>query len=182
MYTEDDKKLLLQIARSAIECKLEDINFAKPEIKSTILDENAGVFVTLHKKSNLRGCIGTFFADKPLFLQVKRMAEAAAFDDSRFSPVRKKELSDIDIEISILSPLQQTDHIEEIEIGKHGIFITKGFNRGVLLPQVAVEHGWDRETFLCHTCMKAGLSPHAWKEGATIEIFSAHIFGEKDLL
>jgi len=108
------------------------------------------------------------------------MAIASGWEDPRFPPLDASELDEIEIEISVLSPLRPA-RPEEIEVGKHGVYITKGFYRGVLLPQVAVEYGWDRETFLAQTCLKAGLHPDAWKEPDTkIEIFSAEVFSEKD--
>jgi len=105
------------------------------------------------------------------------MAEEAAFNDPRFTPVSKGELKDLDIEISALTPLRQIENVEEIEVGRHGLYIEKGFFSGLLLPQVATEYGWDRETFLEHTCLKAGLPRDAWKaEDTVISIFSADIF------
>ena len=122
-------------------------------------------------------------AREPLDETVREMADAAALRDYRFHPVTPPELADIDIEISALSPLRRITNISEIEIGTHGIWITKGVNRGVLLPQVATEQGWDRNTFLQQTCRKAFLPPDAWKDPETIiEIFSAQIFREKDLV
>ena len=119
----------------------------------------------------------------PLDETVREMAEAAATRDYRFQPVTPQEIPDIDIEISALSPLWKIDDINEIEIGTHGIWITKGVYRGVLLPQVATEQGYDRIAFLQQTCRKAGLPPDAWKDSDTvIEIFIADVFGEKDLL
>jgi len=106
---------------------------------------------------------------------------SASLNDPRFPPLTEEELRDIDIEISVLSPLKEIQDVSEIEVGRHGIYITRGYQSGVLLPQVATEYGWDRETFLQHTCQKAGLPPDAWKqEGTKIEIFDAQVFGEKD--
>ncbi|MBN2381646.1 AmmeMemoRadiSam system protein A [bacterium] len=180
--TITDKKSLLSLARTAIErsIKRESAPEHDAQMMSPALQQHAGVFVTLHKQEHLRGCIGTFTADRPLWEQVKRMARSAAFEDSRFSPVRAFELPELDLEISVLSPLQEIQSIEQIEVGKHGLYLTRGFHRGVLLPQVATEHGWDRLSFLEHTCLKAGLPPDAWQKGTTIEIFSAVIFNEKD--
>ncbi|MFC1851129.1 AmmeMemoRadiSam system protein A [candidate division CSSED10-310 bacterium] len=179
-FTQNEKDDLLALARDAIDTKLKGKTVAVAEQLSEALQTAAGVFVTLHKKGKLRGCIGTFQADFPLYKQVIKMAQASAFEDIRFSSVRLSELKDIDIEISVLSPLREIESIAEIVIGKHGIYITQGFHRGVLLPQVATDHGWDRETFLQHTCMKAGLPMDAWQKGTKIEIFSATILGEKD--
>jgi hypothetical protein len=110
------------------------------------------------------------------------MTRAAAFEDPRFPPLTRSELKDIDVEISVLSPLTPIKNMEEIEVGKHGIYIIKKYHRGVLLPQVAIEQGWDRETFLKHTCLKAGLDPDCWKGNVEIYTFTADIFGEKTQL
>jgi AmmeMemoRadiSam system protein A len=114
---------------------------------------------------------------KPLCQTIKEMAVAAAFHDPRFKPVTEVELPDLEIEISILTPMKRIKDVEEIEVGKHGILIEKGYKSGLLLPQVATEYGWDRETFLEHCCLKAGLARDAWKDGKTrICTFSAEVF------
>jgi len=142
-----------------------------------ILGEEWGAFVTLNKKGQLRGCIGHIIGDRPLINTVAEMARAAALQDPRFPPVRPSELPDIEFEISVLTPIRTIDDIEEIKVGRDGIIITRGMNRGLLLPQVATEYGWDRTTFLEHTCVKAGLPRNAWKdEGTVIEMFSAEVF------
>src|SRR5262249_53932652 len=141
-----------------------------------------GAFVSLHKQGELRGCIGHLISDLPLFETVKRMAIAAATQDYRFSPLRADEITLIDIEISVLSPFREMRNLQEIHVGRHGLMITQGQRRGLLLPQVATEYGWTREEFLSHTCLKAGLPPDAWmNESSKIEIFSAQVFGEKQL-
>ncbi len=175
--TEDEKQRLRQIATTVIEHRILDKPVPKLEINAARLNENRGAFVTLHKRGQLRGCIGHIRGDQPLYRTVAEMAEEAAFNDPRFSPVSKEELEDLDIEISALTPLERIEEVEEIEVGKHGIYIEKGFFRGLLLPQVATEHGWDRATFLEQTCYKAGLHKDAWKEKDTkIYVFSADIF------
>jgi hypothetical protein len=179
--TENEKGELLRIARQVVAGQFQ----GGVESISTEMDglkREGGAFVTLHKKGELRGCIGSFFSDKPLYKTVAEMALSAAFKDPRFSPLRKEELAEVDFEISVLSPLRQIEDVSEIEVGRHGIFITKGAKRGVLLPQVARENGWDRETFLSHTCLKAGLPPEEWRYGAKIEVFFAQVFGEKEVL
>jgi hypothetical protein len=173
----DEKKTLHQIAKAVIENKA--IGKPVPEFKidSPVLKENRGAFVSLHKKGQLRGCIGYIEGKGPLHKTIEEMAEAAAFRDPRFSPVAEKELSELDIEISVLTPLRKITDIQEIEVGKHGIYIKKGWYSGLLLPQVATEYGWDRKTFLEHTCQKAGLPSSAWKDkDIEIYIFSADIF------
>ncbi|MDH3976060.1 MAG: AmmeMemoRadiSam system protein A [Deltaproteobacteria bacterium] len=175
---EEEKRALLAIARKAVIDKVEGKE-ETPSRKLPGLERKGGAFVTLHKKGELRGCIGIFESGLPLYKTIAAMAVSAAFKDPRFSPLQSCELEDIDFEISVLSPLRETKDIGEIEIGRHGIYVTKGGYRGVLLPQVAVEYGWDVETFLSRTCIKAGLSGDEWKRGVKIEIFSAQIFAEK---
>ena len=175
--TDEEKETLHKIAKSAIESQCYKKPFPETAITSETLKEKRGAFVTLHKQGNLRGCIGYIRAQKPLYQTIREMAIAAAFQDTRFDPVTEKELKEIDIEISVLTPLKKIDTVEEIEVGRHGIYIIKGIYSGLLLPQVATEYGWDRKTFLEHTCTKAGLPDDAWKEkGTTIYTFSADIF------
>ena len=175
--SEQEKEILHKIAREAIESKFRGGELSETKVTSKTLKEKRGAFVTLHKHGDLRGCIGYIRARKPLHQTIKEMAIAAAFQDSRFEPVTEKELKDIDIEISVLTPLRKISNTEEIEVGKHGIYIIKGLYSGLLLPQVATEYGWDRKTFLEHTCTKAGLPDDAWKEKDTeIYTFSADIF------
>ncbi len=182
--TKEDRRLILRIARASIEAKLDAprAEATKGETQSITeaLRVCSGVFVTLHEAGSLRGCIGNFTSNEPLYKNVAKMARAAAFSDPRFGPLRFDELPAIDIEISVLSPLREITDVNEIEVGRHGIFIEKGYARGVLLPQVATENNFDRRTFLEHTCMKAGLEPNCWKSGATISVFEAEIFGEID--
>jgi AmmeMemoRadiSam system protein A len=141
------------------------------------LKENRGAFVTLNKHGQLRGCIGTIQPSRPLYQVVEEMAAAAAFEDSRFDPLTVQELKDLELEISVLTPLQRVKNIQEIEIGKHGLYIKKGFYSGLLLPQVATDYNWSRQTFLEETCRKAGMDRNAWKEkGTEIYMFSADIF------
>jgi AmmeMemoRadiSam system protein B/AmmeMemoRadiSam system protein A len=175
--TDEDKKTLRQIAQSAIERRIKGESPPEIDIAGGHLKENRGAFVSLHRQGRLRGCIGTIQPSRPLYQVVEEMAAAAAFDDSRFSPLSAGELKDLDLEISVLTPLQRVQEVDEIEVGKHGLYIKKGFHAGLLLPQVATEYRWDRETFLVETCRKAGLHKDAWKEkGTEIYIFSADIF------
>ena len=140
-----------------------------------------GIFVTLHTvEGNLRGCIGYLEGVKSLPEAIVEMTEAAATKDPRFDPVREAELNDIVLEISLLSPLIKIDSPDEIEIGKHGLVISRGHDKGLLLPQVATENNWDKIRFLEHTCEKARLPRDAWKSEETeIAIFSAEVFEEK---
>ncbi|MBI1911039.1 MAG: AmmeMemoRadiSam system protein A [Deltaproteobacteria bacterium] len=174
--TDSEKKALLDIARSSIESHLLDKGIEIQANSPALLDKR-GAFVSLHKWGHLRGCIGSFTSDIPLYKTVSDMAIAAATQDPRFMPVDYEEMKSISLEISVLSPLKETDP-SDIEVGRHGIYIIKGRNRGVLLPQVATEHGFDRVRFLEETCLKAGLEPDDWKRGATILTFEAEIFLE----
>ncbi|UCC66953.1 MAG: AmmeMemoRadiSam system protein A [Deltaproteobacteria bacterium] len=175
--SEDEKKTLLEIAKKVIWNKASGKNVPEFKVESKRLNEPRGAFVTINKHGDLRGCIGFIKGIKPLYQAVEEMAAAAAFNDPRFPPVTEKELKDLEIEISVLTPLKQIDDVDEIEVGKHGIYIERGFYSGLLLPQVATEYGWDRQTFLEQTCLKAGLPRHAWKEKESkIYIFSADIF------
>ena len=180
-FSDQQKKKLLALARRTIEEGA--LGKKKPKVgpEDTQLAVPAGAFVSLHKRGGLRGCIGRFEADSPLYQTVVDMAWAASKNDPRFNEVEKEELSDIDIELSVLSPLRKISNVKEIEVGRHGIYIIRGGRRGTLLPQVALEQGWNREAFLRHTCMKAGLPPDAYKdEGTEIYIYDAQVFGEKD--
>jgi uncharacterized protein len=176
--TESEKEHLLNMAKAAVKMRLggDDLpEFATDDIP--VLKEKRGAFVTLKKKGQLRGCIGYIHALKPLGQTIDEMARAAAFSDPRFPPVTPDELPDLSFEISVLTPLKKIEDIEEIKVGIHGLYIVLGGRSGLLLPQVATEYGWDRKTFLEHTCYKAGLSPQAWQDkDAKIYIFSADIF------
>ncbi len=174
--TAEDKKLLLELAREAIIASITGAKIQPREVRPGILTEMRGCFVCVKMNGMLRGCIGNFTSDKPLYQLVQEMALSAATRDPRFYPMKKEDLNDFDLEISVLSPLQKVSSVEEIEVGTHGLYLEKNFFRGVLLPQVAVEYGWDRDTFLSQTCIKAGLKRDDWKEGADIYIFSADVF------
>lgn len=176
--TEEEKKTLKEIARTTIQCRLEGTSPPHSFERITpILREPRGAFVTLEKHGQLRGCIGLIEAIKPLYQTIQEMAEAAAFRDPRFSALRLEEWPDVEIEISVLTPLREIQDVSEIQVGIHGICIVKGPYRGLLLPQVATDQHWDRTTFLAHTCMKAGLPKDAWKDpGVKIYIFSSDIF------
>jgi AmmeMemoRadiSam system protein A len=179
--TDQEKKTLLEIAKRAIIAKAGNKEFPKLTMDMPILKEKRGVFVTLKKRGHLRGCIGYIKAVKPLGDTVQEMAVAAAFHDPRFPSVKSEEIRDLNFEISVLSPLQKIKNADEIKVGTHGLYIVRGYNSGLLLPQVAIEYGWDQETFLRETCFKAGLPPKAWKDKETdIYIFSADYFNDKE--
>jgi len=173
------KKALLALARSVIGARLGTGELAELP-PDPLFDEERGVFVTLHAAGRLRGCIGYIEAAEPLSQAVRTMACQAAFHDPRFAPLTAGELANIDIEISVLSPLEPVVP-GEIEIGRHGVVLEARGRRAVFLPQVASEQGWDRETLLDQLCLKAGLAPGVWRESQTmLSAFSAEVFGERE--
>lgn len=177
--TQKEQVKLLGIAREAIHCYLSNGTLLEPTCEEDALSEHRGVFVTLTQNGELRGCIGTFFSDRPLCREVAVMAISAATKDPRFYPMGQNDLDNFDVEISVLSPLHKTEDPLEIKVGEHGIYLELGDQRGVLLPQVAVEHHWDRETFLQNTCTKAGLAKNAWQgPDCDIYLFTAQILKE----
>ena len=179
---KEEKQKLLAIAKASI---IEAVTGKKQDsskVTEERLNENCGAFVTIKKHGQLRGCIGYIIAVKPLYETVRDVAASAAIKDTRFRPMVEDELKDMELEVSALTPLKRITDPSEIEVGKHGIYMKRGFYSGLLLPQVATEYGWDRETFLQHTCRKAGLPTDAWKDESTeIYIFSAEVFSEDDL-
>lgn len=177
---KQEQEKLLHIARSSITTYLDRQDLPKFDITEPRLLEPRGVFVTLHKKGMLRGCIGYIKAIMPLYKATSDCAISAAVKDYRFSPLKDQELDEIDIEISVLTPLRKIDDINQIKVGEHGLYISRSPYSGLLLPQVATEYGWDRLTFLAQTCIKAGLPKDAWEKGADIYTFAAQIFGEKE--
>jgi len=181
MYSDDDKKIMLSAAREVLSVCVKGDDVKMPEILSKLDSEPTGIFITLHTiKGELRGCIGYLNGVKSLPDAIVEMTKAASTEDPRFDPVNEAELNDIVLEISLLSPMKKIDSPDAIEIGKHGLVISDGFNKGLLLPQVATENNWDKITFLEHTCEKARLSRDAWKSEKTeISIFSAEVFEEK---
>jgi AmmeMemoRadiSam system protein A len=181
VLTADHRRTLLSIARRSIEDALDG---RRHELDPASLDEcltrPAGAFVTLHAKNGrLRGCIGSIEAVSPLCQVISSNAVNAAVRDPRFSPVRRDEIEGLHIEISVISPVVRVTDVAEIEVGRDGLIVRRGIWRGLLLPQVATDYGWDRETFLRQTCMKAGLPPDSWRAPeCRIERFSAEVFGE----
>jgi AmmeMemoRadiSam system protein A len=180
--TPNEKTALPSIARKAIETYVRSAQTYIEPREEMALNVRSGCFVTIKQNGRLRGCIGNFQSENPLFREVAEMAIASATKDPRFYPMKEEDLGNFLLEISVLSPLHKIDNITEIEVGTHGIYLEKGFYRGVLLPQVAIEHRWDRETFLKQTCLKAGLPTDSWQaEDAEIYVFSAQIFGEESV-
>ena len=183
-FSEAEKKKLFAIARESIASALKGETLPDFSVDEPHLLLQRGVFVTLTNGGCLRGCIGHFGAEYPLHEIVSRMTVAAATQDYRFSlnPVTLGEMDEIDIKISILSEMKKVNSIEEIEVGKHGIWIRQGGRGGTYLPEVATEMGWDRVEFVEHCCVeKAGLPRDAWKKGAEIYIYSSQILSERDL-
>jgi AmmeMemoRadiSam system protein A len=172
-----EREELLRVARRTVEGYVRDRRVPEVSGLSGRLAAPGAAFVTLKKKGRLRGCIGYTEAVAPLFKVVQECAVAAATEDPRFPPVTPAELPSIDLEISVLTPLVPI-RADEVEVGRHGLMVSHLGRRGLLLPQVPVELGWDRETFLDQTCVKAGLPPDAWRRGATLEAFTAEVFGE----
>ena len=172
---------MLSLARQTIAAKVRAQDVPAAEIPYIRLKEERGAFVTLLKRKNLRGCIGYIKGVKPLHRSIQELAEFAAFFDPRFEPLDESELPDIVVEISVLSPLRKVNSIKKIKVPRHGLFIRLGNAQGLLLPQVAVKHNWDRETFLQHVCLKADLPRDAWQNpAAEIMIFEAQVFIEQE--
>lgn len=182
--TKDEQRCLLGLARQAIAAMLaeQELNLRAlaAGLPTDRLRQPGAAFVSLHRQGRLRGCVGYILPGKPLYLTVADAALAAAFYDQRFYPVTADELGDLEIEISLLSPLFPIEP-DQVQPGEHGLLITQGSQRGLLLPQVAREHGWDREHFLEETCIKAGLERNAWRKGAKVEAFTAFVFSEATL-
>jgi len=180
MLNETEKTELLKLARSTLEShfalgKVPECNNVDRNLQS-----RKGAFVSIHVEGMLRGCIGLLAPDRELYKVVQSCVLSAAFEDMRFSPITLEELSRLNIEISVLTPFQRLHDVNSIEIGKHGLLISKGFHRGLLLPQVATEYGWDRKTFLAQTCRKAGLPESAWNDPDTIiHTFEAEVFSDE---
>ena len=181
MLSQEQRSQLLTIAREAIAAVLEGRRTAvDPAEFDEVLRRPAGAFVSLHDKGgDLRGCIGSIVPVAPLVQAVASSAVNAAFRDPRFYPLTKEELANVELEISVMGPIEVVKDTAEIEVGRDGLIITKGRNTGLLLPQVATDFGRDLETFLSHTCTKAGLPPDAWRSpDCRIERFSAEVFSE----
>ena len=178
MFTEAQKLALVNIARAAVTraagapAQAIDVSGEFPQA--------SGAFVTIKRGGRLRGCIGTLQCRRPLPEEIRRVATSAAREDPRFPPLTAAELDGLDVEVSILGPLEAIDPNDPgaFEIGRHGLVVEQGHRRGLLLPQVAAEWGWGRGEFLAQTCVKAGLSPDAWRHGARVYRFSGDVFGD----
>lgn len=177
MTSDTDRAALLRIARAAISARVLRADAPALDVTGT-LGRRAGAFVTLRNHGDLRGCIGRVEATAALSRVVAECALAAATEDSRFPPVTPSEVHDLEIEISVLGPLEALTTLDDFDVGRHGLVVSAGWQRGLLLPQVAVERRWDRETFLAQTCHKAGLPRDAWKHGADVWRFEAEVFSD----
>lgn len=178
-FNPEARRLLLAVAHDAINSAFDhrqiDLTPPLPELQAP-----RGVFTTLYLHGSLRGCVGYVMPVMPLYRMVAETAKAAAFEDTRFTPVSREEALELEVSLSILSPLLEIS-ADEVEVGRHGLLISQDTRRGLLLPQVPIEHRWNRVTFLEQTCKKAGLPPDAWKSGARIEAFTAEVFGDQKL-
>lgn len=176
-WSPEERKQLICLAHDAISAALDGCTLPDPAL-TPHLTEVRGAFTTLYLDGRLRGCIGYVIGLRPLWQTIAETAVAAAFQDPRFYPVTREEAPKLKVDISVLSPLFPITP-DEVVVGQHGLLVMQGNCRGLLLPQVATEHGWDRETFLAHTCIKAGLPPDAWKhEETSLHAFTAEVFGE----
>jgi len=176
-FSPAERQLLLEIAHRSILTTFHDSHAPEPDYPPHLC-ERRGVFTTLYLEGNLRGCVGYALPVAPLYLAVADSARAAAFEDGRFWPVTESEAPRLLISLSVLSRLFPILP-DQVEVGRHGLVVSLGPQRGLLLPQVPVEHQWDRETFLEQTCRKAGLALDAWRHGASLEAFTAEVFGDE---
>lgn len=178
MLTDARREALLRTARAAVEATVRGEDVVLPPADG--LEDASGVFVTIKRRGELRGCLGVLELRGSLEREVARCARDSAREDPRFPPVRPDELPETSIDVSVLGPLEQIDPSDEaaLVIGRHGLVIEQGSRRGLLLPQVAPEWGWTRDEFLRHTCRKAGLPEDAWRNGAQVFRFEADVFAE----
>jgi len=178
--TKEQQQRLLELARSAVRATLGEGPAPKPSAPDPLFKEKRGAFVTLKVDGRLRGCIGYPLPYKSLQETVSEMAVAAATQDYRFKPLGREDLPRTQIEISVLSLPREIKDAAQVEVGRDGLIISKGMAKGLLLPQVPLEYGWDRETYLRHACLKAGLDENEWKKGVKIEVFTAQVFSEEN--
>ncbi len=182
MLDHTDKADLLKLARITLEAHFATGETPAYHTSRPTLRERQGAFVSLHCGKELRGCIGQLYADRELYKIVQHCVLSAALEDTRFPPVTALELPALTVEISVLTPFRRIRDVAEIEVGKHGLYVVRGRFRGLLLPQVATQYGWDSKTFLAHTCQKAGLPESAWQDAdVIIHTFEAQVFSERDL-
>jgi uncharacterized protein len=173
---ETTRRRLLTLARTALQAHL--VRDAPPRVPPDLIVEAFGIFVTLRVNGDLRGCLGSLDCPGSITAEIVRLAAAVATDDHRFTPLARRELRSATLDLSVLTPPEAVLDHTTIEVGRHGLIVEQGRHRGLLLPQVATEHGWDRNTFLMHTCLKAGLPAVAWQQGVVVMRFEAEVFGE----
>lgn len=173
----DEQRRLLNLARRALEARVRGTT--PPAVETDADDPRRGAFVSIFWRGELRGCLGRLTSNLPIRRIVFQLAQAVADSDPRFEKVVVSELHEIGLEISVLTREREVTSVDEIEVGRHGLIVEHGASRGLLLPQVPTEQGWDRDTFLDQTCLKAGLDAGAWRRGARIFIFEAQVFGER---
>jgi AmmeMemoRadiSam system protein A len=178
VISPEDRRRLIDLAHRALEARVRHAGL--PDIDSTLApDVRRGAFVSIFYDGELRGCLGRLNSQLPIARLIAQLAQAVADSDPRFDRVTPQELAGIGFEISVLTREREIESVDEIEIGRHGLIVEQGTSRGLLLPQVPTEQGWDRDAFLDHTCLKAGLTADAWRRGARIFVFEAEIFGER---
>ena len=178
VISPEDQRQLLDLAHRALEMRVRHAGL--PEIDTAVApDVRRGAFVSIFLDGELRGCLGRLNSQLPIARLVAQLAQAVADSDPRFERVTPQELQNIGFEISVLTREREIESVDEIEIGRHGLIVEQDTQRGLLLPQVPTEQGWDRDAFLDHTCLKAGLAADAWRRGARIFVFEAEIFGER---
>ena len=177
MIGPEDQQRLLALARRALEARVRRQPPPRAE-RGGALEWPRGAFVTIHCRGDLRGCLGRIETDAPLADTIVHLAASVSDSDPRFDPVSVVELDGIDLEISVLTPEREIHSVADIEIGRHGLIVEQGDRRGLLLPQVATEYGWDAQTFVSHTCLKAALPADGWRHGARMLVFEAQVFGE----
>jgi AmmeMemoRadiSam system protein A len=174
--SSDDRSRLLALAREVLAARVHGLPLPEPPVGG-VFDLKCGAFVSIHRRGALRGCLGRL-EPEPLSATVVHLAAVVSDSDPRFEKVRPDELDDLALENSVLTPEHEVTSVDDIEIGRHGLIVEQGYRRGLLLPQVPVEHHWDRMTFLEHTCLKAGLPRDAWQQGTRLFVFEAEVFGE----
>jgi AmmeMemoRadiSam system protein A len=178
VISPDDRRRLIDLAHRALEARVRQAGL--PDIDSTLAPAvRSGAFVSIYHHGELRGCLGRLNSPLPIARLVAELAQAVADSDPRFTRVTPQELDGIALEISVLTREREVQSMDEIDVGRHGLIVEQGTNRGLLLPQVAGEQGWDRDMFLDHTCLKAGLAADAWRRGARVFVFEAEVFGER---
>ena len=180
--SEEQKQKMLLVVREVIQGELSgNPGFQKTKLDDDIFNAHYGLFVTLKISGQLRGCIGYVEGVKALREAVPEMAREAAFHDPRFYPLNNEEFAKIEVEISVLYPLEKINDISEISVGRDGLVMERGFHKGLLLPQVATEYHWDRKRFLNETCRKAGMESYCWENDAKVFRFEAEVFGDEEM-